>query len=156
MINRTQLAILSFIILLTILAVSIFIVSQNREIAAINSFDTCAAAGYPVQESYPARCTTPDKRTFTQVISQQDTTIMGTLVCLPHRHKGDVQTLECAFGLRDRDGQHYALNDPTMKKLVALPFGETVTVQGSLDTTDASASNYDILGTITVQNISQE
>lgn len=32
----------------------------------INNFDDCAAAGYPIQESYPARCVTPDGQSFTQ------------------------------------------------------------------------------------------
>lgn len=32
----------------------------------ITSFETCAAAGYPVQESSPAVCVTPDGRSFKQ------------------------------------------------------------------------------------------
>jgi hypothetical protein len=35
----------------------------------ITSFEECAAAGYPVMESYPARCTTPVGTTFTQVVA---------------------------------------------------------------------------------------
>lgn len=31
----------------------------------INSFDECAAAGYPIQDSYPERCTVPGGSTFT-------------------------------------------------------------------------------------------
>jgi hypothetical protein len=34
--------------------------------ADINSFEECATAGYPVMESYPERCMTPDGRTFTR------------------------------------------------------------------------------------------
>lgn len=34
--------------------------------AAINSFEACAEAGYPVMESYPARCAVPGGATFTQ------------------------------------------------------------------------------------------
>jgi len=33
---------------------------------SINSFDECAASGYPVMESYPAQCRTPDGRTFVE------------------------------------------------------------------------------------------
>jgi hypothetical protein len=36
----------------------------------INSFEECAAAGYPVQESYPGVCRTPDGRSFTQQASE--------------------------------------------------------------------------------------
>jgi hypothetical protein len=32
----------------------------------INSFDECARAGYPIMESYPEQCRTPDGRNFTR------------------------------------------------------------------------------------------
>ncbi|MEK6839529.1 MAG: hypothetical protein AABX72_01190 [Nanoarchaeota archaeon] len=32
----------------------------------INSFDECARAGYPIMESYPRQCATPDGRTFAE------------------------------------------------------------------------------------------
>jgi hypothetical protein len=38
--------------------------------AEISTFEDCKAAGYPVMESYPARCSVPDGRVFTQDISQ--------------------------------------------------------------------------------------
>lgn len=38
----------------------------DRLIASIQSFAECQAAGFLVQESYPARCITPDGRSFTQ------------------------------------------------------------------------------------------
>ncbi len=37
---------------------------ENRTVANINSFDECAAAGYPIMESYPEQCRTPDGRNF--------------------------------------------------------------------------------------------
>lgn len=36
----------------------------------INSFEACAAAGYPIMESYPERCATPDGKSFTRDISE--------------------------------------------------------------------------------------
>ena len=36
----------------------------------INSFEECAAAGYPIMESYPERCAMPDGRTFVRQISE--------------------------------------------------------------------------------------
>ena len=42
-----------------------------RSPIAITSFEECAAAGNPIQESYPARCTGPDGQTFTQEIGNE-------------------------------------------------------------------------------------
>jgi hypothetical protein len=41
----------------------------DRLLALINNFDDCSQAGFLVQESYPARCSTPDGRSFVQDIS---------------------------------------------------------------------------------------
>ena len=38
---------------------------------AINSFEDCAEAGYPIRESYPEQCATPDGRTFTNDTNTQ-------------------------------------------------------------------------------------
>lgn len=35
----------------------------------IDSFEDCVAAGYPVMESYPEQCATPDGKSFTRDIS---------------------------------------------------------------------------------------
>ncbi|MDO8424043.1 MAG: hypothetical protein Q7S54_00340 [bacterium] len=37
---------------------------------AINSFEECALAGYPIMESYPEQCRTPDGRNFVRVIDE--------------------------------------------------------------------------------------
>lgn len=41
---------------------------QNAKIAEIDSFEECAAAGYPVLLTYPGQCKTPDGRTFVEQI----------------------------------------------------------------------------------------
>lgn len=33
---------------------------------AIDSFEDCAAAGYPIAESYPEQCSVPGGKTFTK------------------------------------------------------------------------------------------
>lgn len=38
--------------------------AQNQRVAAISTFNECARAGYPIMESYPEQCATPDGRTF--------------------------------------------------------------------------------------------
>jgi hypothetical protein len=40
--------------------------------AAINGFDECAGAGYPVMESYPRQCRTPEGRTFVEDLSPEE------------------------------------------------------------------------------------
>ncbi len=40
--------------------------SEQRPADGIESFDACARAGYPILESFPRQCTTPDGRTFTE------------------------------------------------------------------------------------------
>jgi len=45
---------------------------QNRCVqkeTSINSFEECVKAGYPVMESYPRQCRTPDGRSFTENVS---------------------------------------------------------------------------------------
>ena len=43
-------------------------ISDKEQIASISSFEECAAKGYPVLESYPRQCKTPDGTTFTEDI----------------------------------------------------------------------------------------
>lgn len=40
---------------------------------SVLSFEDCAAAGYPVMESYPRQCRTPDGRTYAEEIPAQAT-----------------------------------------------------------------------------------
>ena len=38
----------------------------------INSFEECAAAGYPIMESYPEQCAVPGGKTFTRTLSDEE------------------------------------------------------------------------------------
>ena len=38
---------------------------KDNQTTSINSYQDCVAAGYPIMESYPEQCATPDGRTFT-------------------------------------------------------------------------------------------
>lgn len=38
-------------------------------LVTVNSYEECVAKGYPVMESYPMQCKTPDGRTF---VSSED------------------------------------------------------------------------------------
>jgi len=59
-------------IALILVGVLIWYFKGKSNIQAINSFEDCAAAGYPVMESYPERCNTPDGRSFTRQVSQTE------------------------------------------------------------------------------------
>ncbi len=43
-----------------------------RDESLISDFDECAAAGYPVMESYPRQCRSRDDRTFIEVIKENN------------------------------------------------------------------------------------
>lgn len=43
----------------------------NKVVSSITNFKECAMASYPVQESYPRRCTTPDNKSFTEEIGNE-------------------------------------------------------------------------------------
>ncbi len=47
--------------------------AKQAKVGEIDSFEACAAAGYPVMESYPEQCLTPDGRNFVRDISKPDT-----------------------------------------------------------------------------------
>lgn len=57
--------------LLTITGIGIFRQYNRPETAAIVSFEECAKAGYPIMESYPPRCKTPDGKIFMEDIGNE-------------------------------------------------------------------------------------
>lgn len=67
----------ALLVVFLVTTVSLFYFSEKKSVGEINSFIQCAENGFPVQESYPRRCATPDGRTFTEVISEP-VTLPGT------------------------------------------------------------------------------
>jgi len=66
--------ILIFLIIIVVLgATACFIMFKPGEapITDINNFEECISAGYPVMESYPRQCKTPDGKTFTEDIGNE-------------------------------------------------------------------------------------
>lgn len=43
---------------------------EKSQRKSINSFEDCAAAGYPIQESFPEVCRTPDGKSFTKTVTE--------------------------------------------------------------------------------------
>ncbi|RJQ35451.1 hypothetical protein C4568_00875 [Candidatus Parcubacteria bacterium] len=72
-------AMLGIIGLLVVGAVVLLLLQKTTQpdVAAISSFQECTDAGYPIMESFPEQCATPDGRTFvneTQVPQPSDET----------------------------------------------------------------------------------
>lgn len=45
-------------------------IAKQQRILSIETFAQCAEAGYPIMESYPEQCMTPDGRTFVNTSQQ--------------------------------------------------------------------------------------
>lgn len=135
---------------------------KNIDIA---SFEECKAAGYPIMESYPEQCRTPDGRSFTRVTSDvipSPITVSGTYTCLPKKDTGGPMTLECAFGLKSEKG-YYALDLSALKSdnYPALTGNESITVEGVLVpiemiSTDRWQVYQDLIGIISVEKLSRK
>src|SRR5689334_14031236 len=59
------------VIIFILLAVVVYLFYRNMQngstgtAKSVNSYKECADAGYPILESYPSRCVTPDGKSFT-------------------------------------------------------------------------------------------
>lgn len=67
-----------FVVALVALGAVIFIPNNNA--VAITNFDECAAAGYPIMESYPEQCRTPDGRIFVRVMNSPEQSFDSVIV----------------------------------------------------------------------------
>ena len=109
-------------ILLVLVALYFFTMTNREPQVAINSFDECVAAGNPVMESYPRQCRTPDGRLFVEQIAAVPTSTMITVseplpnavVSSPLIVRGEARGqwyFEASFPveLRDADGKQLAI-----------------------------------------------
>lgn len=105
--------------------VSIFLVASAviylrmnaKPAIVVTSFDDCQAAGYPVLESYPAQCKTPDGKTYVQDIGNEiekmdlitiSSPRPGTLVTSPLQITGQARGywfFEASFPVKLLDAQ---------------------------------------------------
>ncbi len=144
--------------------------SQNEKAASITDFQSCAAAGNPVQESYPERCTTSKGQTYTNATADPlitnpaanptssptgtPITITGQIVCLTLKNPGEVQLLDCRYGIKDSSNT-YELGLESQDKWLTAQVGTSYTVTGTLDTKSAGSSYYAVAGTINVTSLIQ-
>jgi len=79
--KKTFLVLISLIILIVLFFV-IFYFKDNSAVAKINNFQDCADNGFPIMESYPRQCRTPDGRNFVEeignVTSKEDLIVVET------------------------------------------------------------------------------
>jgi len=90
---------------------------------------------------------------FYEDTNGQTVTITGVVVCLPHKDTSGPQTLECAFGIKDKTGIYYGLRDENHRFMASIQTGKTVTVTGILRTDPKTI--YDIKGIIEIQSLTE-
>jgi len=89
-------------------------------------------------------------------------TLSGMSVCLPHRDASGPKTMECALGLKARDGTHYALDLSVLQTEAFwdFPTNEEVVVEGTLvpldDIDGRTWDVYDIAGQLRVTSVRRE
>lgn len=144
--------------LLIMLAALLLVLTPKATKKIITNFDDCVNAGYPIMESYPEQCSTPDGEVFTKTIIIPPTivTIRGKLTCLPHKNTDDPQTMECAMGLVSTEKIYYTLKEaePEVTKLSSIPMNKEIQIDGTF--TVEEDSKYQSIGTITVQNVTSK
>jgi len=64
-------AIITILIIATIIVAIFFVYKNKKPAAIINNFDDCAEANNIILESYPEQCRTADGRTFTRNIGNE-------------------------------------------------------------------------------------
>ncbi len=77
---RTFFTVLVLLILAALGATGVYLASRPEApepAPTVLSFEDCALAGYPVMESYPRRCATPDGRTYTEELPAPEPTYVN-------------------------------------------------------------------------------
>lgn len=82
---------------------------QRLNDEAIDNYDKCVAAGYPIIETYPEQCRTDDGRNFTRDISDE----------------------LAMYEFTSEKGVKIQINTPTANEIVAAPFRVVGQVPGS-------------------------
>lgn len=152
---RSYLAILVLLIIVTILGViGLRNYQQGQNAKAVTSFAECKEAGYPVQESFPEQCRTPDGRIFTNDDKvRQDITVTGEIVCVPRKNQEGPQPSVCPYGIRDDKGTYYGImdSDPQYRNMQKAETGKRATIIGALE--QREDENYPIVGVITMTSL---
>jgi len=154
---RKKIIALGIVVPFLIAAIGGYVFLEKQKIAAINSFVSCKNAGYPIMESFPEQCMTPDGRGFSNEIKQEAKAIevTGEFVCLPHKDTSGPQTLECALGLKGDDGKYYGLQDTDSQYSNVSGVGTGARVKVSGKFTPKTDTTYNSAGVLTVESLEQ-
>ncbi len=66
------LLIIGGVIIAILAGILIFVKNPKKELSQITDFESCAKAGYPLMQTYPQICKTPDGKTFTQILTEDE------------------------------------------------------------------------------------
>lgn len=90
------------------------------------------------------------------VALQEEVKLTGESVCLPHKNPGEMQTMECAYGLQ-ADDKYYALDLGSF--MMDFETGKTMTIEGTFVPLEALSSDqwqkYDVEGIVTVAAVTE-
>jgi hypothetical protein len=80
-------------------------------------------------------------------------TVTGTVVCLPHKNPSGPQTMECAFGLVDDNGDYYGLKE--LAPATNLDIRTKIRVTGYLELPN-EAERYGVVGNLHVSSFTSD
>ncbi len=89
--TTTLIGILIALVIVAGLLLSLSTIAKQQRALSIGSFEDCALAGYPIMESYPEQCATPDGRTF---VNEKQRVETHTDILVP----GATSTSDCVIG----------------------------------------------------------
>lgn len=73
----------------------------------------------------------------------QRVTMEGDVACLPHKDTSGSQTLECAIGLKSKDGKYYALDTNLLSSMPpAYTTGDKIRANGIITPVEALSSDH--------------
>ncbi|MBP9697942.1 MAG: Gmad2 immunoglobulin-like domain-containing protein [Candidatus Moranbacteria bacterium] len=71
----------TWIVVIAVILIGIWLIKRSNDATppVVNSFEDCEKAGYPVMESYPRQCATPDGRTFAEELTSPITYVNASV-----------------------------------------------------------------------------
>lgn len=70
--------IIALLVIIAVLAVVFIPKKDDQDAVAVNSFIECSEAGYPILETFPEQCRTPDGRVFTDDLNETVDVVIST------------------------------------------------------------------------------
>jgi hypothetical protein len=95
----------------------------------------------------------------------EEATLKGIWVCLPHQVMEGMETMECAYGIKADDGNHYALDfsAATLPSdlMSSIKINDRVTISGLVTPIEQISNNtqwsmYDVRGVIKVSSLEKK